>query len=257
MRSTLFRRRHAAIGIALAVGLLIGTAAAGMAGSGTPANKATAAGGKTVEFGPGKDVELLSATLHTSKPEDLILQVSLECSILSNVVIEGGPPPAPSEEEPDPAPKSETDGAGGRVRVWVEVDGDIVPIKGASEPPQDPAAQVPGDETDKVTFCDRTHARTVIDEEDEPDGLDEQRDYQRTKSANAFNWLRFNAGSGDHTVKVMADLEIFPDDCTAVAETEPVFGSTEVPLDETCAEAYVGNRTIIIEPTKTANNAIM
>lgn len=197
------------------------------AGGGTPANKAVAAGSKTVVAAPGEEITILSANLKTSKPTDLILQVALECSILTDVVIEGGPDVA-----------AETATAEGTVKVWVELDGAIVPITSTSTPPQDPAAQEPGDDSDKVTFCDRLHERTVTDREDPADGIDGSRDYQRTKSANAFNWLRLNAGSGEHLVEVKATLTTSADQGSA-------------------AEAVIGNRTLVIEPTKLANDAVI
>jgi hypothetical protein len=212
-------------------GALLGTVAIALptlaAGSGTPANKAVAAGAKTEVFAPGEEVTILSAALKTSKPTDLILQVALECSILTDVVIDGGPDVS-----------QETSRAEGTVKVWVELDGKIVPIQSTSTPPQDAEAQPAGNDTDKVTFCDRLHERTVTDREDDTDGIDGSRDYQRTKSANAFNWLRLNAGSGEHTVVVKASLETSADQ-----------GSS--------AQAVIGNRTLIIEPTKLANDAII
>src|SRR4051812_33368924 len=120
----------------LVAGAMVGTAVvavpaalAATSGGGTPANKAVAAGAKTEAIAPGSEVTLMSATFKTSKPEDLLISVSAECSILTDVVIEGGPNAT-----------AETSSARGLVRVWVEVDGKIVPIQDTSTPPQDPAA---------------------------------------------------------------------------------------------------------------------
>lgn len=197
------------------------------AGGGSPANKAVAAGGKTLVMAPAASRQILSATFKTSKPEDLLIGVSLECSILTDVVIQGGPDVS-----------TETATAEGTVKVWVELDGTIVPIQDASAPPQDPADSTAGNDTDKVTFCDRLHSRTVSDKEQDKDGVDGSRDYQRTKSANAFNWVRLNAGSGMHTLAVKATL-------TTSADA----GSS--------AQAVIGNRTLVIEPTKLANDAVI
>jgi hypothetical protein len=218
-------RLAAALAAAMGAGYMAqGTFAAG---DGIPADKAVAAGSKTVVSAPGENVEIMSATFKTSKPSDLLIGVSLECSILTDVVIEGGP-----------SASEETTRAEGTVKVWVELDGKIVPIQDVSAPPQDPAASGNGDETDKVTFCDRLHERTVSDREEDADGLDGSRDYQRTKSANAFNWVRLNAGSGVHELVVKARL-------TVSAEQ----GSS--------AEAVIGNRSLVIEPTKLANDAVI
>jgi hypothetical protein len=101
-------------------------------------------------------------------------------------------------------------------------------------------------------FCDRTYHRTVTDQESPADGIDQESDYIRTKAANAFNWLRFNAGSGVHEVVVKADLETSDPSCAANELAPNAPGP-----NATCAQAYVGNRTLIVEPTKTANNAVM
>lgn len=195
----------------------------------TPANKAAASGRKAVVVAPGTNVELLSVVMKTSKPTDLILQVTLECTIFTRLVTGGSQMPGATD----------TSSAHGFVRAWVEVDGEIVRIQDASMPPQDPSVPQ-GDDSDKVTFCDREYSRTVTDEEDPLDGLDKTDDYIRTKSSHAFNWLRLNTGSGIHTIRVMADLD-----------------ATFAGQPDTSAEAIVGNRTLIIEPTKTAVNAVI
>ena len=84
--------------------------------------------------------------------------------------------------------------------MWAEVDGKIVSLTQNSVPPQNPTAS--GNDTDKVTFCDREYSRTVTDQEgDVLPGMqiDEQDDYIRTKSAHGFNWVQMNLGSGVHT----------------------------------------------------------
>jgi len=201
------------LGAALVAVALFVTGA--FAGSGTPANKVTAAGKTTVVMAPQTGATILSATMSTSKPTDLILQVTLECSILTTVENTG----------------TSTASAFGQVRIWVEVDGQIVPVQSISSPPQDtPPA---GNNSDKAVFCERTHTVTFMPTSQ----LDTIRQYQATKSANAFNWLRQNVGSGTHTIAVKADLA-----SNATSGT---------------AEAIVGNRTLIVEPTKMANDAII
>jgi hypothetical protein len=211
------------------VGYFVSQGVAATSGGGTPANKAVAAGSKTVTIQQNGTQQLMSATFKTSKPEDLLISVSAECSILTDVVIPGS---ATGGDE-------QSAEARGRVRVWATLDGKIVPIQDVSTPPQDPAASGTGDETDKVTFCDRLHRRTVTDTESSQDGIDRTRDYIDTKSANAFNWVRLNAGSGDHTLVVWAD-----------------FYTNTVGADS-AAKAYVGNRSLVIEPTKLANAAVI
>jgi hypothetical protein len=209
---------------ACVVGVFAFAAIAVSAGTGTPANKATAAGDKAAVFSPGTAETILTAKMKTSKPEDLILQVTLECSIFTDVTV-GGSNTSPAE-------------AHGQVRVWVEVDGKQVPIQDISSPPQDPSQSGTGNDSDKVVFCDRLHRRSVSDTENDADGTDTSRDFQSTKSANAFNWVRLNTGSGDHTIVVKADL---------VTDS----------MNTATASAEIGNRTLVIEPTKLANDAVI
>ncbi len=192
--------------------VVVGTA---IAGGGTPANKVVAAGNSTVVMAPKSGATLLSATMTTSKPTDLSLLVTLECSILTTVENVG----------------TSTASATGQVRVWTEVDNQIVPIQSTSEPPQ--KTPPPGGEGDKVVFCERTHKVEFMPLTQ----TDTLKQFQATKNADGFNWLRFNVGAGTHTIVVKADLN-----------SEAVNGT---------AEAVVGNRTLIVDPTKMANNAII
>jgi hypothetical protein len=184
-----------------------------------PANKVVAAGDKLAVVAPQTATPILSATLRTSKPEDLILQVTLECSITTALVTSNSDPSSSSE---------------GDIRVWVEIDGVRVPINSISNPPQPPPAA--GDPSDEVTFCNRTYSRTVMDQENPPDGQDREQDFIETKTSNAFNWLRLNMQSGIHTIVVKATL------------TTTVTGDAS-------AEALIGNRSLIVEPAKLANDA--
>ncbi len=200
----------------------------------TPADKVVASGSTTEEFGPGTDVELLKATLRTAKPTDLIFNVSLECSILTKLTT-----------GPSAKGGSSTDSREGAIRVWIEIDNlpnQIVPISSASAPPQNPPAW--GTAADKVTFCNRTYQRTVTDSEDPLDGQDTEEDFIDTKAANAFNWLRLNLGSGIHTVRVLAEFfaSSTPEACSKTVGTS-------------CSTAVVGNRTLIVVPSKLANDA--
>lgn len=201
-------------GAAMAAGLFAVSTGA-FAGSGTPANKVTAAGRSTIIMAPETGATLLTATMSTSKPTDLILSVTLECSIETTVMNTG----------------TSTATATGQVRVWVEVDNQIVPVQSISSPPQNtPPA---GTDADKAVFCERTHTVTIMDTA----GDDTMTQFQATKNADAFNWLRQNVGAGTHTIVVKADLA-----SSATSGT---------------AEAIVGNRTLVVDPTHMANNAII
>lgn len=193
-----------------------------------PADKVVASGGK-VEVIPGTPVSggtpILSTEFRTSSPTDLMIQVTLECSILTTLKNEGG----------GGANRTTTSEAEGQIRVWAEFDGKVVPIKDVSSNPQ-PGHDAVGNDSDKVTFCQNERKQTLTDAENPLDGHDTLETYLKTKQANAFNWIRLNAGNGIHSLVIKADLR---------TET---FG-------EATAEGYIGNRMLIVEPTKMSNHA--
>lgn len=206
-------------GTMLAVGVLAGALLSSglMTARAThsPADKVVASGSKLAVVGPNAEATILTATLRSSAPSDLILSLTMECSIFTRLIT--GP-------SADGGVSSAT--AAGTVRAWIEVDGQVVPVNSG------PA----GSEADKVTFCNRTYSRTVTDAEDPTDGQDIEDDFIDTKTANAFNWLHLNVGSGVHTIVVKATL---------VQET----------TGDATAEAAIGNRTLVVEPAKLANDA--
>ena len=215
-----------AAGLAATVGVAIPTIAA-TGGGGTPANKAVASGSHRVIVPANAPQPIMTATFRTSKPEDLLLTVSLECTILQTLNTNNDNPTGEDQAH---------------LSIWIQDEnGKVVPISDTSAPPQDPANSGNGTiADDSVTFCDRTYGRTVTDDEDPMDGIDSISDYINTKSSHAFTWVRLNAGSGVHTYTVFADL-------TASATGDPSNSS----------DANIGNRTLVIEPTKLANNADM
>jgi hypothetical protein len=216
------RRAVAALTIAaVPAGIFGGQAIAG--GAGTPANKVVAAASKRVVVGPGQNVTLATATLRTSKPTDVMIHSALECSILTGLVTNNDTP---------------SSSATNTVRVWVEVDGKIVSLTQNSQPPQNGTTPPSGNDTDKVTFCNRTYSRSMTDDENPLDGIDQEDDFIETKSAHGFNWVQMNLGSGVHTITLKAEFE----------EGTTGGGRTE---------AEVGNRTLIVEPTKMANDAVI
>jgi len=178
--------------------------------SGMPADKATATGSTVQVFAPNTDVTLLKAQLKTSTPEDLLLAVTLECSILTQVSTTG----------------TATSSASGEVDVWVEVDGVNVPV--------DRHAADGG----RVTFCRRDATQTVTDGDQGSTSGDTITEYLNTKAAHGFNWAAYNvntfAGTNIHTVTVHATL-------------------TTSNTSNASAQAAVGNRSLVIEPTKLAD----
>src|SRR3954463_1886582 len=75
--------------LALVAAISITAVAIGQS-SAQPADKAFAAGSTTGKFAPGDKVPVLTGIMKTSKPTDVILQVSMECSIITDNVITGG-----------------------------------------------------------------------------------------------------------------------------------------------------------------------
>jgi len=210
--------------VALAANTFSGVGVAGA--NHLPADKPFAAASKTLRTGPTPRIELLSATVKNSKPADMVLQVSMECGLITDTVLLGSTTPGAQDSTR----------ATGTVRAWIEVDGKIVPIISSSSPPQTGSTPDSGDDTDKVTFCNRVFERTVQDTEDPEDGYDGSRDYIATKSANSFNWVRLNMGSGVHNIKLVGEV------------TADATGAS-------AADAYIGNRSMIGLPGKYSNDA--
>ena len=229
--------RARGIANALVVALLVGlvaTQAFSAFATHQPADKAVASGSTiqgvrpaTTTAGIGTDANnILTASVKTAAPTDLQLQVTLECSILTTANIPGSTTPGTTQ----------TGSAEGAIRVWVVVDDTyIVPINNISGNPQ-PGTHSLGDDDDKVTFCNRMHEVRAQDTESVQDGLDAQRHFIRTKDANAFNWVALNLGRGPHVIDVRADLT------TSAVGT----GSS--------ADGFVGNRLVLINPSKMAND---
>ena len=130
------------------------------------------------------------------------------------------------------------------MRLWVEIDGNNVPVATddlLAGPGEDDAADDDDEvgEVGEVTFCNRAYQRTVSDGEN--DGLDSEHDYIRTRTANAFNWLALDTGfnydnpaNGNNVLHVVLWADF--DETSAAGES--------------VADAYVGSRTMIIEPVK-------
>lgn len=221
---------RAVIATGLAATMAVAIPAAIGSSNAQPANKAVAAASHMVVLDPDTTAPILSATFKTSKPEDLLISVSAECSILTDVLIAGNSTPGAKDDQT----------AAGTIKLYLSLDGNVVPLTDTSAPPQDPSANGNGDvATDSVTFCNQVHRRTVGDSENPQDGIDQSEDFLTTKSAADFNWVRLNTGSGDHELDVFAQF------------------TDESSTPNAHANGYIGNRSLIIEPTKLANNAVI
>ena len=227
----------------LLAALVAGASAVIVAGPGAlatttaPADKAavTASDVDTVD-----DTEVvLEEQMKVDSTIDLILQASAECSILTSLMTEGGPDAA-----------TESDGAFGQVKMWLTIDGNVVPVSSDDE------------DGGKVVFCNRASQRTVSDEEDPTDGLDSEDDFIRTRTANAFNWMAFDAGTaydeaynGNNIVDIALHAE-YDRETTGTGDPKCEDGGADnalAPLGQTCADAFIGSRTLIVEATHAAN----
>lgn len=212
--------------VGIALGLLTILAVGALAGkpgaaSHQPADKVAVAG-STVEFlggdtaldGADAEANVLSGTLRASSPTDLIISVTAECALWTTVATVGGDDESIAEA---------------RVTLTALLDGTPVGVIGP--------------DNGAVVFCDRVHRASVSDlDEDGDDARFEH--YQATRSANAFNWIALNVGNGIHAIDVLATLE------TSLSNPDDFLAATEDPL----VQAGVGKRTLVVEPTKLAND---
>jgi hypothetical protein len=171
-------------------------------GAGEPADKASVTANDVLVEGPGTAVELFETTLRSSTPSDVTFAVTLECSILTKVKTVG----------------NQDTYAEGVVDVWVEIDGNAVPVAGTDD--------------GRVTFCNEYHRRVTSMFDDTNATIEE---YETSKQANGFNWTKLNMGNGVHTIEVFANL-------------------TETATNDNTADAVVGRRTLTINPTHMAVN---
>lgn len=200
-----FRPRSVVIAvIAVALGAILSPLGGSAVATHTPADKVSASGSSTEVLGANNTAVLLTATLKTAKPSDLIVGVTAECSILTNLTTVG----------------NDDSKAFGEVKIQVLIDGTPVPVATNDR------------DAGRVVFCNRAYQRTTTMFDDEDATI---QTFLETRTANAFNWLGLNVGSGIHRVEIVGH---FLTEATANA----------------AAEAVVGNRTLIIEPVKAAND---
>ena len=179
-----------------------------------PANKVAAAGSEVEVFEPGETVAILEERVKMAGPTDLILSATAECDILTDLTTGGT--------------QENTAGAFGQVRMWITIDGKTVPVSSDDV-----------NETGKVVFCNRAHEKSITDAENDDDGTDEENDMTRTRQANGFNWLALDTGfayddpaNGNNILDIVLWAEF-----------------TETVENTAIAEARVGHRTLIAEPT--------
>ena len=180
-----------------------------------PANKVAAAGSETEVVAPGQTVAVLQERVKVSSGADLILSATAECDILTDLTTGGNG-------------AEDSAGAFGQVRMFITIDDTVVPVSSDDVT-----------ETGKVVFCNRAHNKSIQDGETPEDGTDEERDMTQTRQANGFNWLALDTGfgyddpaNGNNILDIVLWAE-FTEETTNRAE----------------AQALVGHRTLIVEPT--------
>lgn len=213
-------RTTVAAGAALALAMTLGYLAQGtQAAGGIPANKVAASGSGLDVLGAEEPKVILRETVKINNPTDLIIGLSAECAILTEVTNSAN---------------GQTAMAFGEIVMQVRINGRPVPVAD-NDPDQG-----------NVVFCNRAQEQQWTDTAEGPnagdDSDDQLRQYLSTRNANAFNWLALNVGreyvgttSNVHTIEVWATWR-----------TDTV--------GEARADAVVGSRTLVLEPVKAAND---
>lgn len=210
----------AVIALALALGAVLFMTSTPVSADHQPANKVAAAGAinEYTFVEEGDKQLLLTQRLRTSKPTELLINVSAECSILTDVVNVG----------------SEVSEARGALKLYLESEnestGEIRRI-GITQESTGPNESEDGDDGE-VVFCDRLHRQTTAFQDDEEHRIEQ---FLETRSANAFNWLALDMGSAIHTVRLYAEYE-----------SHTSSGSE--------ALGAIGRRTMVIEPVRAKND---
>jgi hypothetical protein len=211
------RTRVAAAGL-LAVALSAGYLAQSTYATGIPANKTAASGSETEVVGANTSAVILSETVKINNPTDLIIDVSAECALLTQVTN---------------GADGTTSRAYGQIKMWVTIDGKYVPVS--------------AEDTDhgQVVFCSRVQEQQWTDSNDpakgQDDGGDRLRQYLDTRDATAFNWMALNVG------------ETYQGTTDNVHKVELHATWTTSTTGAAVAQAIVGNRTMILEPVKAWN----
>ena len=195
------------------------------------------------------EVVLSKNQIKFSNPQDLILSLTAECALWTNTATTG---------DDDAETKA-------RVETWVTIDDKVVPVS-----PNDTAA--PNESVDpdvqagagRVVLCNRATRMktenietvtnmlgTTPDDDTEDDIL--IRSYNRTRSANGFNWAAIDVGrnydaDGDNVVNVELHARL-------AGEITDVDTSDNDGDMSPAAMAAIGKRTLVIEPVRMAVRA--
>jgi hypothetical protein len=226
---------------------------AGAAGS--PANKVWVDGSKleimtaglTAPGTESKDeVVLAHGQARFSNPTDLRISVTAECALWTNTATTG---------DDDSEAKA-------RVEMWVTLDGKTVPVSPDDTSSDSGALFDPADQgpAGHVVFCNRAN-RMKTEGFTSPDNTNLIiRSYNRSRSANAFNWGALNVGltqaQGGYDSPAnglnLLDIEVHARLSDSLADSK--VGDNNG-TDSPYAKAAVGKRTLFVEPVKMANSA--
>jgi hypothetical protein len=211
------RTRVVAAGL-VAAALTAGYLAQGSFAAGIPANKTAASGSETEVVGANTSAVILSETVKINNPTDLIIDVSAECALMTQVTN---------------GADGNTSRAYGQIKMWVTIDGKYVPVS--------------AEDTDhgQVVFCSRVQAQQWTDSNDPVKGNDDKddrlRQYLDTRDSTAFNWMALNVG--ENYTGTSDNVHLVQLHATWTTST----------AGAAVAQAIVGNRTMILEPVKAWN----
>jgi hypothetical protein len=211
MKKKLNKKSTIALITVLAVSLFAGI---NSAIGGLPSSKTAVAGSNVKYLEDDEALPLLEAQIKTANKKDLIISVSAECVLLTDTKIKGK----------DELWDEDRDYAS--IKVWVEVDGERA-------------------FPDEVTFAERLQilkgrlsAVTYNSTNDVIYMAEEVELLLNTTSANCFNFLLLNLDSGEHTVRVMADIKTVDE----ADDTYHAFG-------------IIGDRTIVVQEVRLIQDA--
>ena len=212
------------LGSVLSAGLLLGYVLNGSAHATLPADHVGVAAStlehmvvQTNEGESSAPVTLMAGQMRLSNGIDLAIEITGECALFTDV------------KTINTGTSSDSSQAIANVEMWVEIDGNTVPVT------QDAGDGQPDD--GHIVFCNRDHKLNTIFKDDNNDDSITIEDYIHSREANAFNWIALNVSSGVHLVEVKAIL------------------TANVTTPNGLAEALVGKRTMIVNPIHLAPDA--
>lgn len=163
-----------------------------------------------VEALSAEEQTVLTASIHTGTPKDLVLSFTAECVLATFVKVKG-------------TGAEETDTSQASLFVRVLVDGQEA---------------VPGEVTlaDRLMRLSAKLGEAIITDPDTGELVSAGEEfisiYERTKECNGFNFFIQDVGSGNHQIEVMARIELDPS------------ANEAVPYN---TDAFLGKRTLIVE----------